>query len=453
MFEKLTDKFNESMYILKFAGFGVKELLSSMYSDLRALTKNPHFKLIHVRRDLLDNTKVEMQLVTPVNSWMMRRRLEMTEYYCVSHLWGDPSEWETWTDHGILGEDGQTPVSVRIRPDKKQKLLGLLAEKGGYWWVDIFCAQQATPLEIMGKIYGLSRRTYCLLDCEPRSIKTLVDAEFSETMKKKFADAQEALIDGYLAQVDGHEDDETVDWEDVVEDTVGWWYREDKTSGSGDDEAETAAAAAAAAVTTVSDVLGALCSLFRSEWFTRVWTLQEVVLPTQVSFLAESGDCYEALDRDTDMVNIVHVCHAIVQEANLKLTAVNKRAKMTADKLYLMLRIQGSMQEDLLITYAMQKDFLLDAYPRLIRTLALERRRCLDPRDYVYGVAGVLCIDVPKLEDPCEVWNAFLDALHERSPRITLPRNVDLQEATCLSEVFGHFDLDELKKLDNLGDD
>lgn len=49
----------------------------------------------------------------------------------------------------------------------------------------------------------------------------------------------------------------------------------------------------------------------------------------------------------------------------------------------------------------------------LLFMFAQSSRRCMDPTDYVYGVLGLLQMDIPRMNDPHAVWTYFLSQVED----------------------------------------
>jgi hypothetical protein len=91
----------------------------------------------------------------------LRQHIIYEKYRCISHLWGKKPP--IWYDHPVQGSDWP----VEMREEKRDKLKQILYQIGGYWWVDVFCTNQADdnrPLEIMGDIYKNCGECICMID-------------------------------------------------------------------------------------------------------------------------------------------------------------------------------------------------------------------------------------------------------------------------------------------------
>lgn len=79
----------------------------------------------------------------------------------------------------------------------------------------------------------------------------------------------------------------------------------------------------------------------------------------------------------------------------------------------------------------------------VIYSMKNSTRRCYDPADYVYGVLGMMQIQIPRMVDPCEVWRHFLAELDNCTPHfnrapqcIDRAQEIDLREAETIGDVY-----------------
>lgn len=79
------------------------------------------------------------------------------------------------------------------------------------------------------------------------------------------------------------------------------------------------------------------------------------------------------------------------------------------------------------------------------------QRTCMDPKDYVYGVLGLLRVHVPRMDDRKQVWTMFLSALDDHLN--ALPTSLDTGEKLLtLSEHASDFDLALAKDMGDVYD-
>jgi hypothetical protein len=201
-------------------------------TDTETLFNDPGFKLLHISDD------GTMKIVTPATR---------VAYRCMSHIWGEV-EGHVWDDHNIIGVNYQ----IEFREEKRDKLLTIMREYGGYWWVDLLCIDQNStdkPLHLMRDIYKNCHECIAMIDC-PEDV-------LEELSEKSFARPVTRLKEMY-----------TLD--------MTWMYKRD--NGYHEYYPEL----------SLEILPSYLTTLYTSTWFTRIWTLQESVLSTTVLLTHET---------------------------------------------------------------------------------------------------------------------------------------------------------------------
>ena len=153
-------------------------------------------------------------------------------HYALSHLWGITKEPHMW-DIGqyVDDEEGKPAAPISMRPEKRQTLLKLLeGHPDTYWWIDVLCARTDTPLDIMGDIYARCAECIAMVDCEPSTIPE-IHSRMSQLQNIKETDDNGRST---------------------------FWQASDK-----------------------------LDTLAQCNWWKRVWTWQEMVLPEKVMLVSE----------------------------------------------------------------------------------------------------------------------------------------------------------------------
>lgn len=272
---------------------------------------HPGFRLVYID----DNRKslVDIQGNMPLQHDVMEHG-----YRCISHLWGD-AKGQEWSQHGISGVNHK----VFIREEKRDKLMYLFDHFKGYWWMDVFCTNQEDenkPLDVMDKIYANCTECICLIDG-----KSTYSSDQSEINVDGIYD--EGLFGNALRR-----DHETYD--DVKEDFC------------------------------------AIFPLFSDcRWATRMWILQEAMLPPVV-FCTE-----ETLHHGRQ--------HMISMETMSSIRYRNKR--------HLRHHESGSFIE------LMRARTNLVYNSRQIYDLATgSGRSCEEPGDYAYSICGILKTSIEK---------------------------------------------------------
>lgn len=210
---------------------------------------HPHFLLLYVPAD-----QSKMKLVKPASDAYHRERIiqrinkeeRVLPHYALSHLWGiskdHPHLWEEIGDF-VDDENGKPAAPVSMRREKRETLLALLEKHpDSYWWIDVLCARTDTPLAIMGDIYACCTLCYALIDCDTSIIREMV-------LKRN-----KLMFSAYSS----------------------WSLQE------------------------YQETVAILQKFTECQWWKRVWTWQEAVLPKYVSLMAETLTHLS----DYDMVDI-----------------------------------------------------------------------------------------------------------------------------------------------------
>lgn len=363
------------------------------------LYKNPHFSLIHVEKHNNDTVTMTMVDVTKADT-TCRQQLQEQGYYCLSHLWGRDAKNYMWDDSGILAEkENAVSVSaVPMRIEKRATLLALLKQNPGFWWIDVFCARVDTPLGIMGSIYKYCTACFAMMDRSSQTLRQLdqglpslieeVSTHFPE--KKRPSHRLPILI--------GYEDEE----EDMDEDKALLF----KTT-----------------LDKYPIEVQALLDLTHSAWFTRVWTLQEAVLPRQLFMVPETQSSSQLDTLEFSLVQkaserLTTVANAIkkLESSNqIHVTLQEEEPKSILDDQYtrLIQQLETHVQEITVAQETYKQADALDEHDRLpclqstLYKFAESTRTCTDPVDFVYGVIGLLDIGLPRMNNANEVWRAF----------------------------------------------
>jgi hypothetical protein len=233
------------------------------------LFDHPGFRLIFID----DNGN--MSLEGPFDE---ESRKNVQEYRCISHLWGtaDKTKDYAWKDHKIAG----VTWKVEVREEKRERLLQIFNHHKGYFWMDVFCTNQEDdnkPLDVMGDIYKNGFECICLLDCPANTLEELT----SKNLAKICVDIKNKHIygsDGYTSYcADYSTRPEILDnWYSVYFNYDGYFDGNISPPNNG--------------LQNICDesFIGNLETLFLSQWFMRIWTLQESVLPPIVLLTHET---------------------------------------------------------------------------------------------------------------------------------------------------------------------
>ncbi|KAI9311795.1 hypothetical protein BX666DRAFT_895962 [Dichotomocladium elegans] len=404
----------------------------------KKLFRNREFRLIHVPNEV-DKGAQPMTIVTPALNYYIYNEVLRDGYYTLSHVWGPEEEWETWRGHGITGTNGKT-VEAKVRPKKQNVILRLLLSHPGFWWIDVFCAQTKTPPSIMGYIYRFCRKCYALVDFR--------STEFSrvEAVSRRLATvgSVDCIANAYKKRIHGRMSSASQTWHESLDDLLGGWY-----DGDPDD-------------------VKALADFLSCRWFTRVWTLQEYALPRILIFMSESDSEFRRLARGC-MIPFTDVLRRVAYEVFLRYmrSATHEEYLYHYDSVtreeheyasstpglsrcYLDLRrfdaidifndfcSWGRFSEDSTsslgfdVSNSTNLVLLLKKFARLPRT-------CMYPRDYIYGVAGLLDLDIPFEEDDEDVWDHFRMAVLKRAPYLKIPETFPLSNTMSMQDVYKMF--------------
>ncbi|CDS10626.1 hypothetical protein LRAMOSA11112 [Lichtheimia ramosa] len=370
-----------------------------------------------------------MSIIRPCHSSYHRWKVKSKGYYALSHLWGNAKDFPYWDVGTFITQDKHPVDPIPMRPEKRETLLALLKQHPDtYWWIDVLCARTDTPLVIMGDIYKHAKACYAMLDCAPELI----------TRIWKNANYFNALRETYERFISGMCD-------------------ESKNVHVMFDESQTFKMTAIRSIAEKhSWVLDTLCSLFQSSWFDRVWTLQEIALPAktimiseqcgfatiehQISFDLLSGFLYN-LDADSDCIDFLS--GLVDEKMSLALNALAKK--------FWTIWVTTANTTDLTINPSVDPACKAIELLNKMDALGKCQRTCMDPKDYVYGVLGLLRVHVPRMDDRKQVWTMFLSALDDHLN--ALPTSLDTGEKLLtLSEHASDFDLALAKDMGDVYD-
>ena len=213
-------------------------------------------KLLHDRNFLLLHVGTTIKVVNPYDNG-----IKELEYRCMSHMWGEVEKY-VWDNHGIVGID----YPIQFRPEKRERLLDIMREFGGYWWVDLLCIDQTRedkPLYLMQDIYKYCKECIAMTDCPIDVLDRLASRELASVTKKMLF-----LTIAYIA--------------DSIDYCMTEMFYEDPCFNDMD--------LLEISVLDARTLADDLKILFKSTWFTRIWTLQESVLPSVVLLTCETMD-------------------------------------------------------------------------------------------------------------------------------------------------------------------
>lgn len=218
-----------------------------------------------------------MRLVRPADNPIHHDAIIQKGYHVLSHVWGNINDYPKWDVSTFITEvDGQPAKPVPMRPEKRNTLLALLKANPGYWWIDVMCARVDTPLVIMGSIYRFCGTCHVMVDCPPDLIADLKKsrlADFDRELTPLYLDASHynnyRIYDGNLDKAR----------QAVLKARQDQWkaHKSHKTLIN-----------LHKVINRFQAEFNCMQKLLDSGWFNRLWTLQEVALPTEnVHLLSE----------------------------------------------------------------------------------------------------------------------------------------------------------------------
>jgi hypothetical protein len=336
------------------------------------LFSHPFFKLIFID----DDGKMSLEGPFDCGIWLPQEELLRREesikkiqkigYRCISHVWGtaDKTKDYTWKDHGVIG----VTWKVEVREEKRERIMQIFNRHKGYFWMDVLCTDQDTddkPLDVMGNIYEKCEECICMLDiiCNIDGSKSEKDVllDISEDLRN-FMEHGKELSDEKYGKLPRR-------------------YNSLDLAGSfpkGSYELY-------------------LGSLMQAEWFERVWTWQEAVLPPKLLFCSERANGYEYDPYDRDFLAKIFPYKDMGYDKDDKLIAAPSGRvfprPLSSIKTITNLKTQrGNLWENIVLA-------------------ADSNRKCTNKEDFVYGIIGILDIAIKngkELDEAMEVLKEIL---------------------------------------------
>jgi len=283
-----------------------------------------------------------------------RKKIRKMGYRCISHLWGTANRKKDYTwdakDHKVAG----TNWKVEVREEKRERIIQIFKHHKGYFWMDVLCTNQEKdedkPLDVMGNIYQRCVECICLLDtiCNIDGLKSEKDvlANISEDLRSFMKDRKELSDEKY---------------------------------GKPPRRYNSLNLAGSFPKGSYELYLG---SLMQAEWFERVWTWQEAVLPPKLLFCSERANGYEYDPYD----------HAYLRELfQYKDMGYDDDDKLDPAPLGRVFpRPLSSIK-----TITSVKKQGRDLWENIVLA-ADSNRKCTNEEDFVYGIIGILDVAIPK---------------------------------------------------------
>jgi hypothetical protein len=311
------------------------------------LFNHPGFRLIFIDDD------GSMSLEGPFDE--ESRQKVQGGYRCISHVWGtaDKTKDYAWEGHGITN----VTWKVEVREEKRKRVMQVFKHHRGYWWMDVFCTNQEDenkPLDVMGDIYRNCRECVCLLD----TICDVSGYTSEREVWKSMAEYVKSCLEVYVISNRVHEPD--------ISGSI--------TEGMG-----------TIAENLVKKYGKYFTSIQHCNWFHRVWTWQEAVLPPKLLFCSEQAGSYKYDPFD-------HMCLKGLFMYNFKdIRYFDEYGHVGVSNM--------SLHECLPIIKSIVSITILCRERSNIwdnvASAFISTRKCTNKEDYVYGIAGILDVFIP----------------------------------------------------------
>jgi hypothetical protein len=283
------------------------------------LFDHPGFRLIFIGDD-------GMSLISPLGH---KEAILENGYRCISHYWGPtPPEW----DHPVKGVGWK----VHVREEKWEQLLRVLNHYKGYFWMDVFCTNQEDknkPLDVMGDIYRNCRECVCLLDVVCNISEFESEKDVWRYMGMKFCRHEYHILKD----------------EGAIRKKCQAYF----------------------------------LSVSGCNWFKRVWTWQEAVLPPKLLFCSEMATSHKYDPLDLEFLET--------------LLNGDERLYLSVSKAHRINETWGMHENVFKCSFFIlrlckkSRDILDD-----VKLAINSQRTCTNTEDFVYGITGVLNLSIPK---------------------------------------------------------
>ncbi|KAJ8652565.1 hypothetical protein O0I10_011770 [Lichtheimia ornata] len=340
---------------------------------LNALLTDPYFLLLYV-----PDNGAKMQIIRPAtNLYHRKRMIKMINearrvpsfYYALSHLWGiSENNRHHWNDISeyVYDDEGKPVKPVSMRPEKRDALLQLLKDHpDSYWWIDVLCARTDTPLDIMGDVYACCIECIAMIDCEASLIPKL---HTKMGAKEDFAD---------------------------------FWFNENRSPNE--------VLQFKQLNEEYPQLIDDLGTFFQSQWWQRVWTWQEMALPSEeVRFMSE-GDIHRGSKNTIILKDLLNSCMNATRVMYYLFEEYDPGRESKEERNLLRWFFDINQARTFNEHHTIEKK--AEKFMLLILSFSQSTRHCMDPVDYVYGLLGIFQVKIPRLSDPNEVWNIFLSEI------------------------------------------
>ncbi|KAI7887153.1 hypothetical protein K492DRAFT_233032 [Lichtheimia hyalospora FSU 10163] len=387
-----------------------------------SLYANPDFLVLYISDD------GNMTMIRPADAPEHRKNMEKQRgHYALSHLWGNAKDYPYWDVGTFIHDwDGKPVEPIPMRPEKRNTLLALLKAYPGYWWIDVLCARVDTPLVIMGSIYRSCKTCFALLDCPVETIHRLSKRHLMPIRNDIFT----TLMKFYKVFI--------------------------KASNDGLDEQSAHKLISPAATThfeklmTYQDEIQAMRDLLECGWFSRIWTLQELVLPTKLVIFPEQFQDNVDIHEDQAEFGIINDITSALQLEGFE-DYLDDEVRIVYQKVYVPIvewlaqKLDSSLEGSYICNDELSMVSRLDQIQDVFDSLSGSPRTCMDPLDYVYGILGLLNLDIPRIDNADGLWAIFLSKLEERLTQMVNDITEDVNVSFTLSKSARDIKLIEAK--------
>ncbi|KAI9322169.1 hypothetical protein BX666DRAFT_1892276 [Dichotomocladium elegans] len=451
------------------------------------LLKDPSFHLIKVVLTTWIPAEIEsLTIVTPALDPAIAEDVSNKGWNCLSHLWGPPEGWIVWDDAGVISADTGKVVTAKVNPGKRAEITELFLLHSSYWWVDVFCAQSNSPLVIMGDIYRFCEKCYALLGepCQAFGYKLYTLYQHARIIEDELDEHVLKYLDHISTKK--HSKSESIHrwWNNLKKNPhdMKLFRHYSKCSDEVlDDELFEHAPESPEYITITEikrardkerwDAFGlaeyteAIPAILGSQWMTRVWTFQESALSPSVLVRTLKGENDDDFDSgETSSFEVARKTLIIwLKVATLAYRRQREIARNSSDwskekehmtprqliEFYdevdpILARVYRDYRKllEAVLTFGLSMESEIQIGTSRVQKLYLNvfatcTRRATYSIDTIYGVLGIMDIDIPTSKDGPAVWRMFSEKLRENHPELHVPQEVDLIKARNMSDVFG----------------
>lgn len=299
------------------------------------------------------------------------------QYHALSYIWGDPKP----TDHMIL--DGSPfrithNLGAALKHLRATKLFA--GEAALPIWIDAICINQADLAErsqqvsIMGSIYSGARCVLSWLGEPDRSARNISDSWLGEEKEVPMSHGF-PVIRAVSTYIDSRREDGAQGWDDdtILTEKDFQWIAQNPDFYSSDMEE-----------LATNLRWNAIVSINRATYWTRIWIVQEMVLPSSPhQHLIFCGTEYVTYHQLNDL-------HEFLQKVHGQRPA---RPSFVPPALWGILAERSSMEFTMMHMINYLRDIATDSSARIVPYVA-RYCSCTEPRDNVYGLLAVVANSV-----------------------------------------------------------